>query len=657
MRRREFVKLLGGAAVAWPLAARAQQPERVRRIGVLMNLAADDPESQRRVTAFVQGLQELGWTDGRNARIEFRWGASDADRYRKYAAELVGLAPDVILAHGSATVQALQQSTQTVPIVFVSVVDPVGIGIVANLARPGGNATGFALIEYGMSGKWLELLKEIARRTTRAAILRDPKNSSGIGQFGAIQSVAPALGVELMPIDVHVADEIERAVAVFGRAANGGLVVTVSAWASRYRQLIITLAAQHHLYAVYPFRYFVTDGGLLSYGPVQIDQYRRAAGYVDRILRGEKPADLPVQAPTRYELVINLKTAKALGLDVPPTLLARGGRGDRVRRRDFITLIGGTAAAWPLAARAQQPAMPVVGFLHSASPTPTFARFVAAFRDGLRENGYIESQNVVIEYQWAEGHYDRLPALANDLVKRKVAVILAAGGSDPAKAARAATPTIPIVFVSAADPIKSGLVVSLNRPGGNVTGVNLIGAALEAKRLGLLHELVPNTSAVGILINPNYTAAKSQSEEVQEAAAHLGVTPIMLTATTENDIDTAFASLVQQGVGALLIAQDPFFGSQSDQFVRLAAHYSVPTMYFERGFAVIGGLISYGTHFADGYRQGGIYAGRILRGEKPTDLPVVQSIKFELVINLKTAKALRVTISDNLLSLADEVIE
>jgi putative ABC transport system substrate-binding protein len=323
MTRRELIALFGSAAATWPLAVRAQQPERMRRIGLLMNLAADDPESQRRVTAFVQGLQELGWTDGRNVQIDFRWGASDADRYRRYAAELVGLSADVILAHGSATVQALQETTQTIPIVFVSVIDPVGIGIVANLARPGGNATGFALIEYGLSGKWVELLKEIAPRTTRAAILRNPKNSSGIGQFGAIQSVAPTLGVELTPIDVHVADEIERAVDAFGRVANGGLIVTVDAWASRHRKLIITLAAQHRLYAIYPFRYFVSDGGLLSYGPVQIDQYRRAAGYVDRILRGEKPADLPVQAPTKYELVINLRTAKTLGLDVPPTLLAR----------------------------------------------------------------------------------------------------------------------------------------------------------------------------------------------------------------------------------------------------------------------------------------------------------------------------------------------
>ena len=265
----------------------------------------------------------MGWTDGRNVRIDIRWGAGDADRIRKYAAELVALAPDVILATGSAAVGPLLQATRTVPIVFVHVADPVGAGFVESLARPGGNATGFTTFEYGMSGKWLELLKEIAPGVTRAAVLRDPAIAAGIGQFGAIQSVAPSLGVEVSPVDVRDAGEIERAVAAFARAPNGGLIVTASALAIVHRDLIITLAARHKLPAVYFARYFVTGGGLISYGPDLVDQYRRAAGYVDRILKGEKPADLPVQAPTKYELVINLKTAKALGLDVPPTLLAR----------------------------------------------------------------------------------------------------------------------------------------------------------------------------------------------------------------------------------------------------------------------------------------------------------------------------------------------
>ena len=325
MKRREFITLLGGgAAVAWPLAARAQQPERVRRIGVLMASAADDSESQARIAAFLQGLQQLGWADGRNVRIDTRWATTDADDIRRHAAELAALAPDVLVAAtGTVTAAPLLQATRTVPIVFVQVIDPVGAGFVVSLARPGGNATGFTIYEYGMSGKWLELLKEIAPRMARAAVLRDPAIASGIGQFAAAQAVAPSLGVELSPVDVRDAGEIERAVTAFARSPNGGLIVTASALATRHRDLIIALAARHRLPAVYSYRYMVAAGGLVSYGPDSLDQYRRAAGYVDRILKGEKPADLPVQAPTKYALVLNLKTAKALGLDIPTTVLSR----------------------------------------------------------------------------------------------------------------------------------------------------------------------------------------------------------------------------------------------------------------------------------------------------------------------------------------------
>jgi putative ABC transport system substrate-binding protein len=324
MRRREFLTLLGGAAVAWPRAAYAQQADRMRRVGVLLNRAADDPEEQARVAAFLQQLQELGWTDGRNVRVDYRWAAADANRSRTYAAELVALAPDVILAAGSQSTAALLQTTRTVPIVFVNVVDPVGAGYVARLARPGGNATGFSAFEYSLSGKWLELLKEIAPNLTRIAILRDPAIAAGIGQFAVIQAMAsPSLGVELSPIDVRDGGEIERDVAALAREPSGGLIMTASTVTAVRFKLIIMLAARHRLPAVYPFRYFVTSGGLISYGPDPTDQFRRAAGYVDRILKGEKAADLPVQAPTKYELAINLKTAKTLGLTVSPSLLAR----------------------------------------------------------------------------------------------------------------------------------------------------------------------------------------------------------------------------------------------------------------------------------------------------------------------------------------------
>jgi ABC-type uncharacterized transport system substrate-binding protein len=323
MRRREFLGVLGGAAAGWPLAARAQQGERVRRIGVLVGLPSDDLEGQARLAAFLQGLQEWGWSVGRNVRMDYRWGAADGDRIRRYAAELIALAPDVILANGSSIVGPLRQATRTVPIVFVSVTDPVGAGLVESLARPGGNATGFTSWEFGVSTKWLELLKEIVPGVTRVAVLRDPTQGSGTSQFAAMQGVAASLAVELSPVGLRDAGEIERGVAAFARASNGGLIVTSGTSAQAHRALIIKLAARHRLPAVYPLRPFVTSGGLISYAYDNIDQYRRAAGYVDRILKGEKPADLPVQAPTKYELVINLKTAKALGLDVPPTLLAR----------------------------------------------------------------------------------------------------------------------------------------------------------------------------------------------------------------------------------------------------------------------------------------------------------------------------------------------
>jgi putative tryptophan/tyrosine transport system substrate-binding protein len=323
MRRREFMSLMGGAAAAWPLAARAQQGDRMRRIGVLMNTTADDPEGQARIAAFHQGLQESGWTLGRNARIDVRWGAFDADSSHRYATELVALVPEVVVVSASAAMGALQQMARSVPIVFVNLVDPVGAGYVESLARPGGNATGFTAFEYGLSGKWPELLKEIAPSVTRAAVLRETAVAAGVGQYAIIQAVAPSLGIELRPIDLRDRGEIERGVVAFARGPNGGLIIVGSPSAVVHRDLIITLAARHRLPAVYPYPYFAHSGGLVSYGPDLVPPFRRAAGYVDRILKGEKPADLPVQAPTKYELVINLKTAKQLGLEVPATLLAR----------------------------------------------------------------------------------------------------------------------------------------------------------------------------------------------------------------------------------------------------------------------------------------------------------------------------------------------
>ena len=322
MKRREFITLLGSAAAIGPLAAHAQQP--TRRVGLLMSQVENDPVGQARFRAFVDGLQQLGWTDGRNVRFDVRWTAGNRADPGKYAAELVALTPDVIFASGSVNVAALQRITRSVPIVFANIIDPVGAGFVASLARPGGNTTGFSAFEYSLGGKWLELLKELAPNVTRAAVVRDFSLAAGIGQYAAIQALAPqSLGVELTPIDVQDPSEIERAITAFAREPNGGLIVTGSTAAVKHRNLIIALTLQYRLPNVYGFRYYPASGGLASYGPDAIDAHKRAATYVDRILKGEKPADLPVQAPTKYELVINLKTAKALGITVPQTVLAR----------------------------------------------------------------------------------------------------------------------------------------------------------------------------------------------------------------------------------------------------------------------------------------------------------------------------------------------
>jgi putative ABC transport system substrate-binding protein len=327
LKRREVIALVGGVVAAsslsWPLTARAQQVERVRRVGVLMNWAADDPDAQARIGAFLQGLQQHGWSIGGNLRIDYRWNVGDVERFRRYAAELLAAAPDVIVSVAGAGFTAVQQATRTVPIVFMGAIDPVGAGLVASLARPGGNATGFSLYEFGLSGKWLELLKDLMPRATRVAVLRDTTTTAGVGQFAAIQAVATPIGIELKALDVRDAAEIERGITAFAGEPNGALIVTISGLAISHRDLIIALAARHRLPAIYGYRPFVSGGGLISYGPDFVDQYRRAAGYVDRILKGAKPADLPVQAPVKYELVINLKAAKALGIGVPPTLLAR----------------------------------------------------------------------------------------------------------------------------------------------------------------------------------------------------------------------------------------------------------------------------------------------------------------------------------------------
>ena len=481
MKRREFITLLGGAAVAWPLAARAQQGERMRRIVFLHGIAENDPEAKARVVAFQQGLEALGWVENRNIQIVHRFSGGDFAQMQAYTAALVVSSPDLIVASSSPVIAALKQATTTIPIVFSVVNDPLGQGFIANQARPGGNITGFTFVEFPMIGKWLELLKEIAPSIKRITLLFNPQTAAYyplfLREFGAS---AASLAAQVSATPVRDGAEIEAAAEALAREPAGGLIAAPDPFLNAHRALVMAVSERHRLPAIFGFRRYVSEGALMSYGPDAVDIVRRSATYVDRILKGEKPADLPVQAPTKYELAINLKTAKALTLDRAADAARPRRRGDRMNRREFITLLGGAAAAWPLAARAQQSAMPVIGFLNGQSPE-SFAHLLRAFHQGLSETGYVEGQSATTEYRWAEGYVDRLPTLARDLVRRQVAVIVAAGGAH--LAAKAATTSIPIVFTTPGEPVQEGLVASFNRPGGNATGISVFTVTAGSKTL------------------------------------------------------------------------------------------------------------------------------------------------------------------------------
>ncbi len=492
---------------------------------------------------------------------------------------------------------------------------------------------------------------------TRVAVLRDPAIASGTGQFGVIQAMAPSLRVEVNPVGMRDAGEIERSVAAFARSPNGGLIVTASGSANVHRNLIVTLAARHKLPAVYYERFFAAGGGLVSYGPDYVDQFRRAAGYVDRILKGEKPADLPIQTPTKYQTRAQPQDRQGSW----PRSAANGARarrrGDRMIRREFIMLLGG-AAAWPLGARAQQQAMPVVGILGAGSPAPLFT---VALAQGLKESGYTESQNVRIEYRWARGAYDLLPKMADELVSLPVNV-LATFGTAAARVVKGASvkvsPPVPVVFSFGSDPVAEGLVASLNRPGGNMTGATSIAGSLAPKRLELLRSLLGDDDAsLAILINPDNPLAELERADAETAARTLGQRLEVLTARNESEIDTAFASLKQRHIRGLIIAVDTFYFGQMRQMAALASRLAVPAIGPLQEFAAAGGLMTYGPSIQEVNRQAAIYVGKVLKGARPADLPVMQPTKFELVINLKTAKALGLNVPPTLLARADEVIE
>jgi len=549
-------------------------------------------------------------------------------------------------------VAALQAATRTVPIVFAHAVDPVGAGFVDSLARPGGNATGFVLFEYGISAKWLELLKEIAPALKRVAVLRDPTTAAGMGQFGAIQSVAPSFGMEVNPVSLRDPGEIERGITAFAASPNGGLIITAAPLGTLYRELIIALAARHKLPAIYSSRFFAADGGLVYYGPDLTDQYRRAAGYIDRILKGEKPANLAVQAPTKYEMAI-IRHRGAVDAARPRR------RGVRVKRREFITLLGGAAAAWPGAVWAQQSAtkknFPTVGWLVTGSPT-SYRHSLAAFRDGLTEAGYLEGQNIRIEYRWAEGNVGRLPELARDLVHQQVDVILA-GGSVGAEAAKRATSIIPIVAAGVGDLVELGLVGSLARPNGNLTGFIAAAPETAAKRFQMVKEIKPEAKRAAVLWNSNGSNAQLEWKVAKEFADANGLTVILYDARDVPELTDSLARIKQSPPDVLVNLNDPFLFTARKLVVDSVREMRVPGVYGYREYAEDGGLISYGTNIADTYRSAARYVDKIFKGVQPADLPVQLPTKYELIINLKTAKALGLEIPPTLLARADEVIE
>jgi putative ABC transport system substrate-binding protein len=542
MRRREFIAGFGAAAC--PIAAPAQETGRVARIVLWLGAAPSDPEVQRYVAAFRETIRGLGWDDGCNLRVDVRWYAPSftVEELRTVAVELAALGPDVIVTTGAPILRALHRETKVIPIVFTQVTDPVGDGFVANLARPGGNITGFTIFEHSFAGKWLEMLKEVVPSITRVAVMQNTGHPAWDAYLRVIGAIAARMGVEVTPAPVLDPPEIEASLSTFARSPNGGLILLPSPLVTRHRQVIANAALRNHLPSIYNARMYAVSGGLMSYGHVTREPYRQAAIYVDRILRGTKPGELPVQAASKFEMVFNLKTAKASP--------GPKGRGLRRRRecRDRIPL--------------------------------------------------------------GENHVDRVPAMTAELVRRQVAVIVATGGLSAPLAAKAATATIPILFVAPDDPVKLGLVASLSRPGGNVTGVNFLGAELGGKRLELLRELVPAAARVAVLFNPTNLATDAQIGDVQTAARAMGLQLQIYSATTSREIDAALAAMVRERPDALFFIPDPVFNARRVHLVHLASRHALPAIYWQREFAEAGGLISYGSSIGESFRHANAVTAR-----------------------------------------------
>ena len=652
MKRREFITLLGGAAAAWPLAARAQQRERVRRIGVLG--IADDVEAQSWVSVLVTRLQELGWTNGRNVQIDYRFGlVGRASNMQVLAKELIDLHPDLIIAVSTSATVPLSQQTTSIPIVFVGVSDPVGLGVVESLAHPGGNITGFTLFEFSIATKWLEVLKETAPHMTRIGVLVDPKIPTSAMYLRAIET-APTLSLPLTRVDVGDVADISRAFDAFAGASADGVIVLPGPVMLINREQIVATAARQRVPAIYPFRYFITSGGLVSYSVDLSDLYRRAASYVDRILRGEKPTDLPVQQPTKFELVINLKTAKALGLDSAAVAARPRRRGDRMKRREFITLLGGAATTWPLAAHAQQAPRPVIGLLGSGTAAAQ-SEWTAALLQRLRELGWSEGRNLTIEYRWGEGRTERFSEIAAEFVQRKVTIILT-HNTPPTLAAKQATSSIPIVFATAGDPIGAGIVASLARPGGNITGLSSQTPDAAGKKLELFRQVVPGLHRLATLADVDNPYVALDLRQIKESASTLGIEVATFEIRRSEELESAFDALKQR-VDALYVLPVPLLFANRGRISALALSARLPTLHGVREYVEAGGLMSYGPNWPHMWRRAADLVDKILRGAKPGDIPVEQPTEFDLVINLTTAKALGLTIPEKLLALANEVIE
>jgi putative ABC transport system substrate-binding protein len=598
MNRRGFITILGGTVLLPPHPARAQEPGRIYHLGSLFS----SPRDASFLVALFDELRRLGFVEGQDLTVDPRGFGLRIEQSSDIAAELIKARVDVILVGGDLGIRTVQQATATIPILGVTE-DMVGSGLVRSMARPGGNTTGISLLATELNGKRQEMVIEIVPGARRIAVLADA-NTTASRELQALEDAARARGIELSIHRIAKPEEIIGAMDASQAAGAQGFNVLASPLLFVRRRFILERAAALGLPAIYQWPETAEEGGLAGYGPRIIQLYR------------------DVFARQLVKLLMLLGAAMAV--------------------------------TGPL--RAQQKAMPVIGWLDSAS-AGFRALQMAAYYQGLSETGYAEGKNLAIEYRWAEGHYDRLPTLAADLVGRKVDLIVAAGGPAPAQAARGATSTIPIVFTGVSDPVALGLVASLARPGANLTGFSLLVGEMTPKRLELISELVPEARVIALLVNPNSASAEATIRGMQEAARVKGFQLHVLTATIESEIDAAFASLIQTQAGMLVVGADPFFESRGELLVALAARQAVPAIYAFREFAEAGGLISYGPSVTSVRRQVGVYVGRILKGEKPADLPVQQPTTFELVVNLKTAKALGLTVPPSILARADEVIE